>query len=121
MSMAINLLCGLLGILFVVLSKMSALKKDFEVANQTFVTSKFFEKELVAILTSVVTVIIFAFVLPEVLNFKPILSNWVRGLFVVSGAVGSWAFSLFLGGTKKYIRKVVDLKTNIADGVDKDI
>jgi hypothetical protein len=38
--MVILLLAGFLGILFQVLAKMSSLKKDFEVANQPFVTNK---------------------------------------------------------------------------------
>ena len=42
--MAILLLSGLLGILFQVLAKMSSLKKDFEVANQAFVTKKFLQR-----------------------------------------------------------------------------
>jgi uncharacterized membrane protein len=117
--MGINLLAGLLGIIFVVLSKMSALKKDFEVANQVFVTKRFFEKEAIAISSSIVSVLILVVVLPEILTYKPELTNWVRGLFTVTGAIGSWAFSLFLGGTKKYIRGVVDSKTNELDDIKK--
>lgn len=114
--MYIYLLAGLLGILFQVLAKMSALKKDFEVANQVFVPAKFFEKDWIGISSSVVSVLILAIVLPDILKVRPDLINLVRILFVMTGAIGSWAFSLILGGTKKYIRKVVDEKTNIADG-----
>jgi hypothetical protein len=40
-------------------------------------------------------------------------------IFALGGAIGSWAFLLFLGRSKKYIRGIVDLKTNIADGITK--
>lgn len=112
------MLAGLMGIIFATLAQMRTLKKDFEVANQTFVFKKFLEKEWIGIASNVCTVIILAIVLPEIIQYKPGVENWVRGLFVVTGAIGSWAFSLFLGGTKKYIRKVVDEKTNKADNVE---
>jgi len=117
--MGIYLLAGLLGALFVTFAKMSALKKDFEVANQAFVTKKFFEKEWIGIASNLITILILAVILPEILNFKPELENFVAIMFVVTGAIGSWVFSLFLGGTKKYIRRIVDEKKNIADGIQK--
>jgi len=36
-------------------------------------------------------------------------------LFVFGGAIGSWAFGYALGKSRKYIRNVIDIKTNIAD------
>lgn len=114
--MAILLLCGLLGMLFHILAKMQTLKNDFKVANQEFVYSKFFKEELIGILSSVVFIVIMAIVLPEILTFKPVVESYVRILFIMGGALGSWAFGYFLGKSKKYIRNVIDVKTNIADG-----
>jgi len=111
------LVAGLLGAIFVTFAKMSSLKKDFEVANQDFVFKKFVEKEWIGFVSNLITVAILAVILPEILAYRPDLENWVRSMFVVIGAMGSWVFSLFLGGTKKYLRKVVDEKTNIADGI----
>jgi|JI8StandDraft_1071087.scaffolds.fasta_scaffold155925_4 hypothetical protein len=113
--MVILLLAGFLGILFQVLAKMASLKKDFEVANQPFVTSKFFEREWVPIASSVVFILIMAITLPEILTYKPIVEQYVRILFVFGGAIGSWAFGYALGKSRKYIRNVIDIKTNIAD------
>lgn len=113
--MAILLLSGLLGILFQVLAKMSSLKKDFEVANQAFVTKKFFQTEWVGWASSICFVLIMAITLPEIITYKPIVEQYVRILFVFGGAIGSWAFGYLLGKSRKYIRNVIDVKTNIAD------
>lgn len=113
--MAVLLFSGLLGILFQVLAKMASLKKDFEVANQPFVTKKFFEREWIGIASSVCFVLIMAITLPEIITYKPIVEQYVRILFVFGGAIGSWAFGYALGKSRKYIRNVIDVKTNIAD------
>lgn len=118
--MGVLLLAGLLGILFQVLAKMASLKKDFEVANQQFVTSKFFEREWVPIASSICFVLILAVVLPEIITYKPIVEQYVRVLFVFGGAIGSWAFGYALGKSRKYIRNVIDVKTNIADAKTDD-
>jgi hypothetical protein len=117
--MGIYLLCGLLGLAFVTLAKMSSVKKDFKVANQPFVLKRFFEEESIGIAMSVVFLIIMALTLSEWLDIKPIFSNYVKLLFTMGGAIGSWAFMLFLGKSKRYIRGVIDEKTNIADGITK--
>lgn len=113
--MGILLLCGLLGMLFHIISKMQTLKNDFKVANEDFVISKFFKEEFIAMLSSVVFIVIMALVLPEILTFRPDIESYVRVLFVMGGALGSWTLGYFLGKSKKYIRNVIDVKTNIAD------
>lgn len=110
------LLCGLLGLLFVTLAKMNSVQKDFEVANQTFVLKKFFEKEATGIAMSILVIIIMAVTVSEWIKVKPIFADYVKIIFVMGGAIGSWAFLLLLGKSKTYIRKIIDEKTNIADG-----
>lgn len=110
------LLAGLLGLLFVTLAKASSTKKDFEVANEKFVLRKFLENELYAICMSVVAILLMAITIQEWVQVSPKVSQYVTIIFALGGAIGSWAFLLFLGKSKKYIRKIVDEKTNIADG-----
>jgi arginine exporter protein ArgO len=110
------LLAGLLGLLFVTIAKASSMKKDFEVANERFVLKKFLENELYAISMSVVTILLMAITINEWVLISPKVSDYVTIIFALGGAIGSWAFLLFLGKSKKYIRKIVDEKTNIADG-----
>lgn len=111
------LIAGLLGLLFVTLAKARSLKKDFAVANQPFVWAKFWGGESIGIAMSVIVIVLMALTINEWLHIKPVLEDYVTIIFALGGAIGSWAFMLFLGSSKKYIRRIVDEKTNIADGV----
>ncbi len=110
------LLAGLLGLLFVTLAKASSMKKDFEVANEKFVFKKFLQGESIALAMSIVVILLMAITIQEWVQVSPKVSQYVTIIFALGGAIGSWAFLLFLGKSKKYIRKIVDEKTNIADG-----
>lgn len=110
-----NLIAGLLGLVFMTLAKMQSTKKDFATANQPFVSKKFFEDELIAILMSITFIAIMAFTVKEWMNISTKATEYVTIIFALGGAIGSWAFLLFLGKSKKYIRKIIDIKTNIVD------
>lgn len=110
------LAAGLLGLLFVTLAKASSMKKDFEVANQTFVFKKFIKDELIAISMSFIVILLMAITIKEWVKVSPKVSDYVTIIFAMGGAIGSWAFLLFLGKSKRYIRKIIDEKTNMADG-----
>jgi len=114
--MILNFLAGFLGLLFVTLHKMQDTKKDFAVANQPFVVKKFFQEEFIAIAMSFVVICLMAITVKEWMQVSPKVADYVTIIFALGGAIGSWAFLLFLGGSKKYIRKIIDEKTNIADG-----
>lgn len=116
--MATNIFAALLGLLFVTLNKMQSCKTDFKVANEEFVIKKFFKDELIAILTSLTFIVLMAITVKEWINVNPIVEDYVTVIFALGGAIGSYAFLVFLGGSKKYIRKIIDKKTNIADGVE---
>jgi len=65
---------------------------------------------------SIVVILLMAITMTEWVGIKPQFVDYVRIIFALGGAIGSWAFLLFLGKSKKYIRGIVDQKTNIADG-----
>jgi len=113
--MLINIIAALLGLLFMTLHKMQSVKKDFAVANQNFVLKKFFEGELIGILMSLTVIVLMAITVKEWIGIKPQFENYVTIIFALGGAIGSWAFLLFLGTSRKYIRKIVDEKTNELD------
>ena len=115
--MMLNLISGMLGLLFVALAKMSSLQKDFRVANQPFLYNKFVEGEWVGWMMSFIFILIMAITLPEWVTIKPETENYIRILFVMGGAIGSWAFMLFLGKSKKFIRAKIDVKTNELDEI----
>ena len=114
--MLINLFAALLGLLFVTLNKMQSCKKDFKVANQEFVASKFFKDELIGILMSLTFIVLMAITVKEWIHVDARVENYVTVIFALGGAIGSYAFLVFLGGSKRYIRQIVDKKTDIADG-----
>lgn len=111
-----NLLAGLCGIIVMILIIMRMLKSDFDAANKEFNYKKFFTRELPNIFISVMAVILTAILLPDILNYRPGLALYVRTLFTASGMLGSFFLTYVFGKSKKYIRNIVDIKTNIADG-----
>ena len=115
--MIIQIFVGLLAFAFVTLTRMQSLKKDAEVANIEFVPKKYFEKEWMGIAASLIPMFIWLFIYPEAAKKYPALELWVRGSFVIMGAAGSWVFQKVLGTTKSWIRGIVDVKTNKADGL----
>lgn len=118
--MLLNVIAALLGLIFVTLAKISSVKKDFKVANQSFVLKKFFEDEITAIGMSVTVIILMAITVNEWVHIRQGAADYVRIIFALGGAIGSWAFLLILGKSRKYIRNIVDKKTNIADGISND-
>lgn len=115
--MILNLFAGLLGLIFVTLAKAQSLKKDFAVANQPFIWRKFWDGEIIGIAMSLVFIILMAITVKEWIGIKPQFENYVTIIFALGGAIGSWTFLLFLGRSKKYIRKVIDEKTNELDSI----
>lgn len=113
--MITQILIGLLAFAFVTLIRMQSLKNDAEVANLVFNPKRYFEKEWIGMAASVISVLLWAYLYPEVVVKYPAIEGWIRGSFFVMGAMGSWALQMALGKTKQWIRNVVDVKTNIAD------
>ena len=110
-----NFLAAILGLIFVTLAKMSSTKKDFESAGHEFHINKFLQDELIAICMSVAFILLMAVTINEWVNVSKKVADYVTCIFGMGGAIGSWAFLLFLGKSKKYIRTVIDIKTNIVD------
>lgn len=108
-------MAGLLGLIFMILHRMQSTKKDFETAGHDFKIDKFFRDELIGIGMSLTVIIIMAITVKEWMNVSSKVADYVTIIFALGGAIGSWAFLLILGKSKKYIRTVVDIKTNIVD------
>lgn len=113
--MLTQIIIGLLSFVFVTLTRMQSLKKYAEVANVEFKPKKYFEKEWIGLLASIVPIIMWMYLYPEVAAKYPAIQGWLTTSFAVMGACGSWIFQKFLGSTKKWIHGIVDIKTDIAD------
>lgn len=113
--MIIYLLAGVLGLIFATLAKMSSIKKDFDASGHPFVVSKFIRDEFIGIGMSITFILIMAITINEWSTYSETVNKFIISLFVLGGAIGSWVFLLFLGKSKKYIRTVIDIKTNSFD------
>lgn len=113
--MGLNLLAGLLGVLFLTLGRMNSLKKDAETANIEFSILKYFQREWIGIGSSLVSVVFWLIAFPEVSNKYPELTGLKLCSFFAMGVLGSWILQKVLGNTKAWIRGIVDKKTDIAD------
>lgn len=108
------LLAGLLGITFFFLGQANETRKDFKAAGNTFMPGKFLKDEFISILLHVVAVLILAFTVDEWSNYSPLIQKYVTCIFALGGIIGPWLISLISSSSKKYIRKVVDIKTNVS-------
>lgn len=108
--------CGLLGILFMVLIKLKALKTRTEVANEKFNVITYFKDDYITLLLSLVTVLIALVTVKAAVHYKPGLSDWLYAIFVGVGYMGTSILTAFFSRAEERINKVIDTKTDIADG-----
>lgn len=107
--------CGFLGILFHILLKIKALKRRSKAANIKFSYAEFISDECITIAISAVSVVIFIIILPELINYREWVQDWVRFMFVSVGFMGSSILQSFFSKTEKNLLDVIDKKTDIAD------
>jgi len=118
----IVILCGVFGVLFQSLLKVRGLLKDAQVANINFSWKKdYVYKDFPSIALSVLSVFIWYYIFGEVAKKYNGITDFKRVSFVLMGGVGSYLIQMAFGTAKDRIRKVIDKKTDIADGkTDKD-
>lgn len=113
------IVCGIAGVLFHSLLKLNNLKKDAGVANVAFNWKKdYLQKDSVAITMAFLSVGIWYLCFGEVANKYPALDGFRRVSFVAMGMLGSYVIQLLMGKAQSQIRKIVDKKTDLADGKD---
>lgn len=115
----ILILLGVAGVAFGCLIKMRRLQGDADSANVKFGWGMYWRKDYLAILASFLSVAIWYGVFGEWAKKYPYIIDIKRTLFVFCGYGGAeliqFGFDSFGGSAKKYIRKYVDIKTNISD------
>lgn len=110
------LIAGLLGILcHVFFLKLPALKNTADVSNIHFTPKTYFEQDWIPLVASVLTVVVFAFVLDEVLKIHPMVAQYLKFFFVFIGYTGSSVLQAALGVTDKKFKDIINKKTDIAD------
>lgn len=118
----ILILCGILGVVFQSMLKIRSLLKDAQVANVNFSWKKdYVWKDAPSIILSFLSVLIWYYIFGEVSKKYPAITDLRRVSFVLMGGVGSYLIQMAFGTAKDRIRKIVDRKTDVADGkVEKD-
>jgi hypothetical protein len=108
---------GMLGLLFhVFVIKLPALKKRSAVANIHFSFGNYLQDDWIALSASVIALIIALMGIDELIKYKPIVGEFVKWLFVFVGYTGSSTLQALLSKTDTAINKIVDRKTDVADG-----
>jgi hypothetical protein len=118
----IVIICGIFGVLFQCLLKIRSLLKDAQVANVTWSWKKdYLYKDAPSIILAFLSVGIWFYIFGEVQNKYAAIADLKRVSFVLMGGVGSYLIQMAFGTAKERIRKIVDRKTDVADGkVTKD-
>ena len=112
---------GIAGFIFHSLIKLRSLKTDATAANLPFSAWKdYVLKDIYGILAALFSPFVWLLLFGEIAAQYQALEKFALTSFFVMGALGSYLLQLLLGQAKKQIRKVVDEKTNIADGVNQN-
>ena len=119
MDILIYLLIGALGVIGHCLMKASSLQKDASTANIDFSFTDYLRKDALGIALSFLAVVMWVFLFEETMKFYPKLENWIRLSFAEMGFLGSYIIQVLFSKSKKYIRSVVDEKTNELDELKK--
>lgn len=111
------IVCGICGVLFQCMMHLHGLLKDAQVANLNFSWKKdYVVKDSPSIIMAFLSVMIWYFIFGEVVKRYPNIEGFKRTSFVLMGGVGSWLVQYAFGTAKDRIRKIVDRKTDVADG-----
>lgn len=111
-------LSALLGMaLHVFAVKLPAALTRAKTANVKLTGMQFLMSELPGLCSTLAAIAIALLVVDEVLNYKPNLSGWLKGLFAFYGYTGSSILLAVFGKVGKQLNSIVDIKTNIADEV----
>ena len=116
-QLPVYFLGGALGVLLQILFKIQNLKKQSTIANHSFSVKDYFKDDFISIISSFVAVGIAIYVIDELLAAKPSLSEYIKWFFIFVGYTGSSLIQSVLSATSKKINAIIDLKTNLADGV----
>lgn len=107
---------GLLGMAFQVALKLKSLQDKATAANIVFNEGDFFKKDKWTLICNVLAILIFVFLLGDMLKLWPALNGWVKIVFAFVGYIGSDVLLRFFSVVEKQMNGIIDIKTNKADG-----
>ncbi len=119
MTIAMYLWCfvaGLLGMALQVFLKLKSLADKSRVGNVSFNPGDYFRKDWLSLGASVTTILIALVVTDELIGFNELVLQYIRLGFAFVGYTGADIASRVFGVMSNQINKVIDYKTDVADG-----
>lgn len=104
-----------IGNLIHITFKILGLSKDYKKANMPFSLGQYFKDDGWALLADFAASAGLVYIADEWIN-DPAIMGKIKTAFVVVGFTGSYVILYFTSRAKAKFQKVVDEKTNIADG-----
>jgi hypothetical protein len=99
---------------------MKSLQDKAKAANLVFNPGRYFREDWLSITASILTIVLFLLFLDNILKWKPVIVDYIKIGFAFVGYTGSDIASRLFGVVNKKINNVIDVKTNIADGVNQN-
>lgn len=107
---------GLSGQLMHLFVKFRGLRKRAKAANTTITFPQFVKEDVINIAICITGLVMVFLGLDEIAKYKPEIMNVVKWFFGLIGFTGSSIVLAFFSSSEKLLLKVIDKKTNIADG-----
>jgi hypothetical protein len=114
------LICGLFGVIAHTLLRYRSLSTDAKKANTILTLRQFLAFDWLGIALSCLAVLAWFLLFGEAADKYPALHGWARTSFCLMGFSGSYIIQQLDSRSKKTIRHIIDIKTDKADGVQKD-
>lgn len=121
MTLFINFICGILGIIFHLFIKLRSLNKTASAGNIPFSGAvEFLKRDWIEICLSILAVVILASTFTEIVARYPTIQSFARIAFLCCGYFGSSVLLHFFSKSEKVIKSRIDEKTNTMEGLSTD-
>jgi len=97
--------------------KIYSLSKDYKKANMAFTLGQYFADDKWALVADLVGSAALVYLADEWID-NPYVLGKIKTLFVLIGFTGSYVILYFASNAKRKFQKVIDEKTNKADGIN---
>jgi hypothetical protein len=111
-------LVALIGFLLHTLIKLRSLSQKAKVGNIPFSVWQYFRDDSLSVAISLTSIVLAVYAADEIIGWHESLEGKSKVLFAFYGYVSNDIVSKVFGSYSKIMDRVIDKKTNIADGID---
>jgi len=112
------MLPGFLGLLFSVVYKFLRISQRAQTANEKKSFKQYLSEDWASIALSFITLFICLVIIPDAINYYPKINLFLGVVFVLAGFGGANTMAAILSRADKKVMKIIDQKTDVADGKD---